>query len=65
MATHSEFLTALVDALGADRVQVGDTVPARHHTDWSGTPPVPPLALVRPRRRANNLSPVVKTEGSR
>ena len=49
MATHSEFLTALVDALGADRVQVGDTVPARHHTDWSGTPPVPPLALVRPR----------------
>ena len=49
MATHSEFLAALVDALGADRVQVGDAVPARHHTDWSGTPPVPPLALVRPR----------------
>ena len=49
MATHSEFLTALVDALGADRVQVGDAVPARHHTDWSGTAPVPPLALVRPR----------------
>ena len=28
MAPHSEFLTALVDALGADRVQVGDAVPA-------------------------------------
>lgn len=49
MAAQGEFLAALADALGADRVQAGDAVPARHHTDWSGTSPVAPLALVRPR----------------
>ncbi|MBT9511317.1 MAG: FAD-binding oxidoreductase [Acidovorax sp.] len=48
-AATPEFLAALVDALGADCVQVGDAVPARHHTDWSGTNPVAPAALVRPR----------------
>ena len=49
MAAPSDFLAALADALGADCVQSGDAVPARHHTDWSGTAPVAPLALVRPR----------------
>lgn len=45
----SDFLSALVQALGADAVQTGNAIPARHHTDWSGTAPVQPLALVRPR----------------
>ena len=45
----SDFLSALVQALGADAVQTGDAIPARLHTDWSGTAPVQPLALVRPR----------------
>lgn len=44
-----EFLAALVRSVGADRVQTGDAIPARHHADWSGAPPVAPLALVRPR----------------
>ena len=45
----SELLHALLHTLGAEVVQVGADVPARYHTDWSGTPPVAPLALVRPR----------------
>lgn len=44
-----EFLQALRQTLGAEAVLSGDAVPARYHTDWSGTPPVVPLALVRPR----------------
>jgi len=44
-----EFLQALRQTLGAEAVLSGDAVPARYHTDWSGTPPVAPLALVRPR----------------
>ena len=44
-----EFLDALLHTLGADVVLTGDAVEARYHTDWSGTPPVAPLALVRPR----------------
>ena len=44
-----EFLQALRHTLGAEAVLSGDAVPARYHTDWSGTPPVAPLALVRPR----------------
>ena len=48
----SDFLAALVQALGADSVQTGDAIPARHHSDWSGTAPVQPLALVRPRSTA-------------
>lgn len=44
-----EFLQALCQTLGAEAVLSGDAVPARYHTDWSGTPPVAPLALVRPR----------------
>ncbi|MDH0381961.1 FAD-binding oxidoreductase [Comamonas aquatica] len=44
-----EFLQALRQTLGAEAVLSGDAVPARYHTDWSGTSPVAPLALVRPR----------------
>ena len=47
--SHQPFFAALVQALGADCVQTGAQVEARFHTDWSGTPPVAPLALVRPR----------------
>ncbi len=45
----SGFLAALAQAVGADGVQAGDAIPARHRTDWSGAAPVQPLALVRPR----------------
>lgn len=44
-----DFLAALAASIGPDRVSTGDAVPLRHHSDWSGAPPVPPLALVRPR----------------
>ncbi|MDH1764178.1 FAD-binding oxidoreductase [Comamonas aquatica] len=47
--SSQEFLQALRHTLGAEAVLSGDAVPARYHTDWSGTPPVTPLALVRPR----------------
>ena len=47
--SSQEFLQALRHTLGAEAVLSGDAVPARYHTDWSGTPPVAPLALVRPR----------------
>lgn len=47
--SQQEFLDALLCTLGADTVLVGESVQARYHTDWSGTPPVAPLALVRPR----------------
>ena len=42
-----EFLAALARSVGADRVQAGDAIPTRHHADWSGAPPVAPLALLR------------------
>ncbi|MDM0014364.1 FAD-binding oxidoreductase [Variovorax sp. J22P168] len=44
-----DFLAALAGAIGPERVSTGDAVPTRHHADWSGAQPVPPLALVRPR----------------
>ena len=47
--SQQKFLEDLQQALGADVVQIGDAIEARFHTDWSGTPPVQPLALVRPR----------------
>ncbi len=47
--SQQEFLIALQNRLGADVVLTGDAIEARYHTDWSGTPPVQPLALVRPR----------------
>ncbi len=44
-----DLLAALVAALGEDAVATGDAIPARQQTDWSGVPPVRPLALLRPR----------------
>ncbi|MDA7418392.1 FAD-binding oxidoreductase [Xenophilus arseniciresistens] len=48
----SSFFQALTEALGADAVQTGQAIAPRHHSDWSGAPPVQPLALVRPRSTA-------------
>jgi FAD/FMN-containing dehydrogenase len=45
----SAFLVALRAALGDDTVAVGEAIPERHLTDWSGVPAVRPLALLRPR----------------
>jgi len=45
----ADFLAALSESIGADLVQRGDAIAPRHRTDWSGSPPVQPLALVRPR----------------
>ncbi|MCW4116742.1 FAD-binding oxidoreductase [Aurantimonas sp. MSK8Z-1] len=39
--------------LGGDLVIVGEAIPARNRQDWSGLPPVRPLALVRPRTTAD------------
>ncbi|MDR0227429.1 MAG: FAD-binding oxidoreductase [Burkholderiaceae bacterium] len=50
--THALFLDELISTLGADVVQRGADVAERYHTDWSGTPPQRPLALVRPRDTA-------------
>ncbi|GGH64018.1 oxidoreductase [Comamonas phosphati] len=47
--SHEKFLDELISTLGADVAQRGAEVPERYHTDWSGTPPQRPLALVRPR----------------
>lgn len=47
--SQQEFLDALLHTLGTDVVLVGDAIETRYHTDWSGTAPVAPLALVRPR----------------
>ncbi|MCB1339964.1 MAG: FAD-binding oxidoreductase [Pseudooceanicola sp.] len=45
-------LDQLLAELGPDVVTPGPQVPAPHHHDWSGEPPVMPLALVRPRTTA-------------
>lgn len=49
-------MSALVDALraalGDDAVATGDAIPARQLSDWSGVPPVCPLAWLRPRSTA-------------
>lgn len=47
--SQEQFLSELISSLGADVVQVAADVPERYWTDWSGTPPQQPLALVRPR----------------
>jgi FAD/FMN-containing dehydrogenase len=47
--SQQKFLEDLQQMLGAEAVQCGDAIEVRFHTDWSGTPPVVPLALVRPR----------------
>ncbi len=39
----------LLAELGPDIVTVGQDIPERNRRDWSGLPPVLPLALVRPR----------------
>ncbi|MCQ8784027.1 FAD-binding oxidoreductase [Mangrovibrevibacter kandeliae] len=44
---------ALQARLGEDLVALGDAIPARNRQDWSGLPPVRPLALVRPRSTAD------------
>lgn len=45
----SALLDALRVALGEDAVATGEAIPARQLSDWSGVPPVVPLALLRPR----------------
>lgn len=45
----TDLLARLVRELGADMVTPGAQVPERHRHDWSGLPPVTPLALIRPR----------------
>lgn len=47
-APSAAFWTDLEQALGAQGFVRGD-VPEKFWTDWSGTTPVQPLALVRPR----------------
>src|SRR5690606_22158855 len=47
--SQEQFLSELISTLGADVVLRGSEVPEHYHTDWSGTPPQRPLALVRPR----------------
>ena len=47
--SRDTFLDELISTLGADVAQRGSEVPERYWTDWSGTPPERPLALVRPR----------------
>jgi FAD/FMN-containing dehydrogenase len=46
---QAEVLGALIAALGTDVVDIGDGIPERHGTDWSGLPPIRPKALLRPR----------------
>lgn len=43
----SDIVARLTAALGADVVTAD--IPERNHHDWSGLPPVAPLALIRPR----------------
>jgi FAD/FMN-containing dehydrogenase len=45
-------LPRLLEELGPDVVTPGPDVPAPHRSDWSGEPPVEPVALVRPRTTA-------------
>ena len=47
--SQEQFLSELISTLGADVALRGSEVPEHYHTDWSGTPPQRPLALVRPR----------------
>lgn len=49
-APAAAFWTDLEQALGPNGFSRGaDAIPPKYWTDWSGTPPVPPLALLRPR----------------
>lgn len=49
LISHEQFLNELISTLGADVALRGTDTPERCRTDWSGTPPQQPLALVRPR----------------
>lgn len=51
-----DVVAALERALGPGAVFVGEAVPERNRTDWSGLEPVRPLALVRPRDPAEVAS---------
>ena len=46
-----EVVAALRAELGAEVVLTGENIPERNRDDWSGLPPTPPLAVVRPRTR--------------
>ncbi|WP_313335297.1 FAD-binding oxidoreductase [Comamonas sp.] len=49
-APAAAFWTDLEQALGPNGFSRGaDAIAPKYWTDWSGTPPVPPLALLRPR----------------
>ncbi|MBX3538186.1 MAG: FAD-binding oxidoreductase [Chelatococcus sp.] len=48
---EAAFIEELHAALGA-AVFTGEDIPARFHNDWSGLPPVRPVALIRPRETA-------------
>lgn len=48
LAISHPALQELLDQLGPVAVLVGDAVPVRNHNDYSGLPPSPPLAVVRP-----------------
>ena len=47
-ARRTALLAALRQALGADALRTGEAIGERHLSDWSGAPPVRPLALLRP-----------------
>ena len=44
----SAFLDQLRQLIGSSAVQAGEEVALHHLSDWSGAPPVRPLALVLP-----------------
>ncbi|HUG62813.1 MAG TPA: FAD-binding protein, partial [Methylomirabilota bacterium] len=45
----TDIVAALTDALGPDVVRSGDRIQPRNHSDWSGTKPVVPVAVLMPR----------------
>ncbi|MFC5521132.1 FAD-binding oxidoreductase [Polaromonas jejuensis] len=47
-ATTLSLIDDLVSQLGQGAVQWGEAIDARYQADWSGAPPVRPLALVHP-----------------
>jgi FAD/FMN-containing dehydrogenase len=48
MTQHDTFLAELRSLAGHAAVYTGDAIAPQHLSDWSGTPPVQPLALVCP-----------------
>lgn len=45
-------IACLAEGLGPDLIRTGAEIPARHAQDWSGLPPMMPLALALPRSTA-------------